>query len=481
MDGTWEATGLTGAYMVQALAYDATFLPAQVTAQAAQTGINFVRKDTVAPVRYGVSGRVAGPDGVGISNVEITLNGPTLYKAYTNSAGEWNVVNLAGAYLVTASLGVATFLPAGVTVTTAQLNVNFTRQSTRAEYYETAKVEGWLLKSQQTNGLVTNTNSTFVSTYDQGLAALAFMATGNIARAERIFDYFDNRRTSELEAGPGGFYQFRDAVTGVTSGQRWMGDNAWLLIALNHYAARVNPTRYGGLQTGLTTWIRSLQKQDGSLLAGYQASGSAYYTGGTEGFLDGYFAVSGYDSFHSNLLRFMRLNTWKASEQVLYNAPLNSTSPYRYALDCFAWAYCMIDNFPASVLTSANRFVNAQTATLNGATVLGYAPDPDRDVVWIEGTCQMVVAYQLAGDTAAANLYLREMRKMLTLEVASPGVLGFPYAANRVTGYGTDLFWVGVDNVNAVSSAAWYLYGALEFNPFSEGRGKNVPSADRFW
>lgn len=479
-DGRWTADKLQGSYMVQALSAQAAFLPATIEVSGARTGVNFVRKDTAAPVPYTVGGKVVGPDGQGMVGVLITLTGPTVVTAQTDANGRWTVDNLHGAYIAMASAAGSSFLPQAVTVTAARTDLDFARQASRQEYYQAAQVSAWLAQNQRGNGLVTSTGSTFVSLYDQGLAALAFMAVGDNVRAERIFDYFNGRMLSEFQVTQGGFYQFRDAVSGVPTGNRWLGDNAWLLIALNHYAARVNATRYSTMQTALTGWIRRLQNADGGLSGGYQPNGGTIITG-TEGLLDAYFAVPGYDVFHSRLLGYFRNYRWSRTERVLYNEPLNSGSPYRYAMDCFSWAYCMIDDFPASVLTSANRFVNAQRATRNGASVLGYAPDPDKDVVWLEGTGQMVVAFQLAGDSASANLYLQEMRKMLFQDAAGANTRTMPYATNRGTGYGADLFWQGVDTNGAISSCTWYLYAVLRFDPFAVGRGKNVPVGDRFW
>ena len=47
---------------------------------------------------------------------------------------------------------------------------------------------------------------------------------GEMQSAERIFDYFESIRETELESGPGGFYQF----TFLGGPRCWMGDNAWL-------------------------------------------------------------------------------------------------------------------------------------------------------------------------------------------------------------------------------------------------------------
>ena len=71
------------------------------------------------------------------------------------------------------------------------------------------------------------------------------------SNAERIFDYFESIRVTELENGPGGFFQFRSKPLGVPSGRRWMGDNAWLLIVLKNHP---QSDKYTALIASLEFW-----------------------------------------------------------------------------------------------------------------------------------------------------------------------------------------------------------------------------------
>ena len=104
----------------------------------------------------------------------------------------------------------------------------------------------WLVNEQLSNGLLESINgNNFVSLYDNSLAALAFIAKGDILKAEAVFDFFNNHVNSELLHGTGGFAQFRDRDGFPLSGSgRWLGDNAWLLIALNNYKAKTKSDGY---------------------------------------------------------------------------------------------------------------------------------------------------------------------------------------------------------------------------------------------
>ncbi|MCE2496578.1 MAG: hypothetical protein J4F31_08380 [Flavobacteriales bacterium] len=133
-----------------------------------------------------------------------------------------------------------------------------------ANEYETSVLE-WLKIQQLSNGLLESSeNGNVVSLYDQSLAAMAFMINDELPRTEAIFDFFNDRR-SELNTAPGGFSQFRDR-NGIPNGHRWMGDNAWPLIALNNYKALTGRSTYDSLATDLSGWLSSLQDPtDGGL------------------------------------------------------------------------------------------------------------------------------------------------------------------------------------------------------------------------
>jgi cellulose synthase operon protein B len=335
----------------------------------------------------------------------------------------------------------------------------------------------WFVQMQNDNGLLESAaNSNFVSLYDNALAALVFIANEDYTHAESIFDFFAARMTSELQSGTGGFYQFRDAL-GTPNGNRWLGDNAWLLIALNNYHERTGSENYLALATALENWITALQDVDGGLWGGTTSDGDPIGKV-TEGMIDAFNAVTGFNSFHINLLNYLENDRWNNDDDLLVSWPGNL---HAYALDNFAWGYCVFEDFPISTLFQAKMFWCTQQATQSQLSVSGYCFDVDRDAVWLEGTGEMVVAFQKAGDISAANFYLKEMEKTLT---GSPGIysgLGLPYAANLGTGYGTGILWSGSDTVPCVSSTAWYVFGMLSFDPFAVGFEKNIPTADKFW
>jgi hypothetical protein len=425
---------------------------------------------------YSISGTVFNYYNVGLANSKVYY-GDTAY-ATTNAQGQFQIDNITGTVILQPQDPDYTFTPNTLTVTKNSSGLTFYAAPTTVESPNVAAVYQWFSQMQLPNGLLESSeNSNVVSLYDNALAALVFTAKGDRLKAEKIFDFFSNRMGSELDAGTGGFSQFRDA-TGMPNGHRWMGDNCWLLLALNTYAQTFNSATYSTLQNHLSTWIRSLQNADGSLNAGFDANGSLNMQV-TEGMIDAYNAVLGYDTFHSHLLTFLKQSRWASSQHYLIAYPNNY---YQYALDNFSWAYSAFEDFPSSTLQSSiGLFGTNKVATATNANVNGFCFDIDKDTVWFEGTGEMVVAYQKAGMSTQANYYLAEMEKGLVNSPMYSNAKGIPYATNIGSGYGGGLLWGGADTKPAVSSSAWYLFGQLHFDPMAVGYPKNAPQADKFW
>lgn len=340
------------------------------------------------------------------------------------------------------------------------------------------QIFNWLNAQQMSNGLVKSVeNGNVISLYDNALAAMAFMLVDDFTRAENIFDFFNARIASELQSGPGGFSQFRDS-TGTPNNHRWMGDNAWLLIALNNYKFRTGSSTYDSMRSELATWLISLQDSDGGLFAGYAADNSLLNYKVTEGMIDAFNAVDGFSTFHSQLLNYLEIDRWYANDSSLVSWPSNPT--YLYALDIHPWAYSIFEDFPEATLTFAQRFLTTQSATLGGS-LTGYCFDDDLDAVWLEGTGQMALAFGLAGMHAEKQFYLSEMESVLVQSSTVSNGKGFVYASNAGTSYGGGALWVGADTKIALSSGVWYLFATHHYNPFQVSKNKGVPNAQRFW
>ena len=338
-------------------------------------------------------------------------------------------------------------------------------------------METWLGSVQLSNGLLeTSYNSNVVSLYDNALAALVFIETEEYERARLLFTFFNDRLQTEMLSGNGGFFQFRNA-SGQPQGNRWLGDNAWLLIALNNYAHSTGDMQFQPMQMALQQWIINQQDTDGSLWGGTDITG-AFLPKVTEAMIDAFNAVPGYLSFHENLLGYLEADRWDAPEQLLVSWP---GSNYYYALDNFSWGYCTFEGLPMGVLDAADRFKTVQFHALSADSIGGYCFDEDRDAVWAEGSAQMAVAFIKAGRISEANAVLHELQKMATAQVQFSGAVGLPYASNVGTHYGGGALWSGADEQPCTAANTWFIMACHQFDPMQLNYTKSIPADVRFW
>jgi len=336
----------------------------------------------------------------------------------------------------------------------------------------------WIAHMQLENGLVESAEFTdFVSLYDNALSAMVFLSEGEIERAERIFDYFDARLETEFLKNGGGFFQFRD-TRGENGNRIWMGDNAWLLLALNNYHEITRSTKYAQMASELNSWLRSLQEEDGGLKGGTNEDGSQINKV-TEGIITAFNAVKGYDAFHERILGFLQEQRWDGNEQVLVTKTENPA--YHHALDLYSLGSLILEDFPAEVLYKADRFLNSQTSATSGLSISGYCFDDDKDVVWLEGTAQMALAFQSAGLTTNSATIIRTLEETFINSAAAQGANGIPYTTNFGTSFGASFLWDHAAIAPTISSSAWYLFLKNDFNPFSLELSKGIPPQSKFW
>jgi len=340
----------------------------------------------------------------------------------------------------------------------------------------------WLKSLQLPNGLVeSRKGNNFVTVYDNASVAIVFSIQGDFDRAEKIYDFFESRRLTELEQSPGGFGQFRDRHGRPHQGKphRWLGDNAWLLISLNNYHRLSNTNKYQTLALSLERWILSLQDEtDGGLWGGFDKEGKRIKKS-TEAILDSFNAIEEYTDFHKDILKYLGDEFWDPSKKLFWS--WKEHKKYKYALDMHSWGYCSIDHMTKKILKNVHQYLTTKKATINSKNVTGFCFDLDRDTVWLEGTAQMIVAYQSAGMEKEARKYLREIEKMIMPVSKDSTFFGIPYATNKGTHFGHGRLWKGADDKPAVASSTWYLFAKWGYDPMRLGRDKKIPLKDQFW
>lgn len=336
----------------------------------------------------------------------------------------------------------------------------------------------WIQTQQLPNGLIKNTdNSNNSSLYNNALAAILFSSQHDFKKTEAIFDYFNKQLKKEFLKNKGGFSQMRN-LNGELNHRTWMGDNAWLLIAINTYHHQAKNQKYKHLATELEKWLRSLQDKDGGLWGGFEANGN-HIPKNTEGMLDAFHAVRGFDDFHQNILQFLYKNRWNSAQRYLTTTEENHR--YHTALDLHSWTYCILEDFPIATLTDASKFLSTQTISHSKNSITGFCFDVDNDCVWLEGTGQMVIAFQKANMEKEALFYLNEMSKTIIESATNTKLKGLPYVANNATNFGREVIWKSADKEPSISGSVWYLWGVLNYNPFEIDFKTAIPPNDKFW
>ena len=334
----------------------------------------------------------------------------------------------------------------------------------------------WISSMQASNGLIESAEHTdFVSLYDNALAALVFIESGNPSKAFRILNYFHSRLEEEFQSSGGGFYQFRN-LQGLERSRIWVGDNLWLILAMKHYQETYESTHFENSIYSLETWVRGLQDIDGGLWGGWEDDGRRIPKV-TEGMLTAYALISGYDEFHRGLGAFMSKNRWDPENEVLLAE--DAPGPYAHALDLHSLYALYWKNASSPALTSAARFYSETEHSLHRVLINGYCFDEDRDVIWLEGSAQMALAYRVNGWSDEYLSNMENLEKSLVPSTRHPGLSAMPYAANHGSSFGAVPLWDHADDTPAISASCWTFFALKGFNPMAAPGGQKpiVPQA----
>lgn len=350
--------------------------------------------------------------------------------------------------------------------------------------FSEAKVLKGLQNKQTSSGLVQSFNGTDnrAATYDQGLAALSYLLYSDRTSAEKIFNAFAELN-SQRPAGEGfsGFARAYDAqtkepLTSNGDSQKIAGDNAWLLVALNRYKEATGNASFDALAKEMADWILSLQDTDGGIF--YDNAKTKKSTEGNLSAIAALVATAVQTKDQAYLQAANRATAWlaekmyrPAEKRFLVGTDVPVTDK---ALDVYSWALCHFGLFQEiaindlqldleGILASAETdFKTSHTSTRTNKLVEGFDFNDDKDAVWLEGTGQMVLAYETMGKQDQARHFVDQLE--LAIFSLSPSSQGIPYASNAGTAYGG---WIMNDTDPAVSSMAWYLFSKRHFNPFS--------------
>ncbi|MEI8176820.1 MAG: hypothetical protein WCG78_08150, partial [Candidatus Omnitrophota bacterium] len=287
-------------------------------------------------------------------------------------------------------------------------------------------------------------------TYDDAMAAMAFISSGDYVSARKILDAF-------LQKGPlseGGFSNLYNSTTGVSLGILAVGHNAYLVQAINRYYRQTHDARYNALARTVADYILTQQALDGGI---YGRAGVTWKS--TENNLAAFTAIWSLGSAQN-------LISYGQKAMLIHDFLLNKCWDGTRFLTGENDTMIVTDTQALGGMILGQSFKNGAywvrdytgtTKTYQGKSVTGYDENTDRDTVWTEGTLQEAMAFLVAGDTTAYLACKAEAEKLLN---ASTGA--FMWATNRgTTGFG-DYF----ESWQAVAPTAWYIIVANQDDVF---------------
>jgi len=339
------------------------------------------------------------------------------------------------------------------------------------------EVLSWMKINQDTtlpgkNLLASSYGGGLAQTFDNSLAALAFITLGEKERAERILDFYQNATVKNntdpllqnffLNGEPRGFFQYmavRDMddakkFHAARKSDRWMGDMAWLFMACKQYELKFNSNRYNHLINLIANLFKSWYIPENG--GGYIGSGWRQLdvklhekNGHHEGNIDAYavFKMIGDDNYADKISR------WLLPLIEGENRPLDL-----FAWKVLAFAPGFADDLNILEITPGYK----KTCKFHGKNVVGFTSSRNNHTnIWTDGLGHIVCAYEAIGNSEKADFYLRQMDKLVMRKLINgQQTASLPYTATNSPGYE----WVNPDK-GCLSGAAWYIMARKKFNP----------------
>ena len=321
-----------------------------------------------------------------------------------------------------------------------------------------SKAHNWLKSQQVSTGLVDSykDRADTCYTYDQAVAAVAFLARADATNARRVLDAL-----SALQNSDGSWYSAYNCNTlAALTTTRYVGANAWVVVAIAHYEKRTADTvTYHMMGERAVNWMRLFQQADGGINGGLDASGVVISWASTEHNQDSYPVLVhfSYPGDAGEVKSFLDNVVWEPAAPRWWqgrNDPADPLDVNPLGVSALGASgtrnYQLSLNYPMTHHRNAQYWGNGK----NRIPVDGFDFNSDHNDLWLEGTAQMVKAFKLAGRTADANYFLQEILKVQ----GSNG--GVPYS---VKGSFNGDFTMSKNE--AVASTGWLVIAIENINP----------------
>jgi len=373
----------------------------------------------------------------------------------------------------------------------ALVEVGFRQRRAAVLFPEDPLILEWLKRLQDVSSpeqqLLPSIEGNQAHTFNNAVVAMAFLLKGEKERSERILDYYAQATHREngvkskqnffYRGEPRGFYQSvrlnadgkGPAYHDAGSGDRWMGDMAWLLMAYKYHEQRYGPGRYEEIVRLLLELLIAFYRQAADGEGGYVQhgwrNGDAYRHedhGHPEGNIDCYAAFM----LCERPVYAEKVRSWL--ERTLRGREL--------PLDLYSWRVLAFGSEAAHLLDIPEydpRF--RKTVVVNGGQAAGFFHAPDAGVtnIWLDGTAHMACGYLHYGDWYRGAFYANQLDAFIKeRRIGGMPVHVLPYTANRQGGYE----WVPLEK-GFISVGAWYLFAKNGFNPMRLERKGMQPSS----
>jgi len=356
------------------------------------------------------------------------------------------------------------FLMAGVAISTEKNDVIEYLKFIQDEFSEDKK-------------LVPSMEDNYAHTFNNALAAIAFILENEKERAERVLDFYSQATIKNNEditlqnffykGEPRGFYQQvvmtncevpkYHRIIGSYGGDRWIGDMAWLLIAYKFYENKYMSKKYKEITNLIKDLLISYYKParvGGYIRHGWRNDDKKLHEnyGHEEGNIDCYAALKlcGEKKITKNIKKWLD-NRLKQKK----NLPL----------DLYSWRVLVFGKKYKDLLKIPEGDIKyKKTVVFNEKEVVGFFSGPTNvDNIWVDGVGHMACAYYSVGDIKQGNFYVEQLEKMLIdIKTNNKGYKMLSYTLNTKGGYD----WVDV-NKGFSSAVCWYIFAKNRFNPFA--------------
>lgn len=319
----------------------------------------------------------------------------------------------------------------------------------------------WLKSQQCATGLVDSfSDAQQISyTYDQAVAAIAFLVKGDTASAKSVLDTLKNLQTAQ-----GSWYTaYYCNNLSVQEFNQHVGPVLWVVMAIAKYEVDTGDTvTYRDMAIRAIDWSLQFQQADGGINGGLDTTGSVLTWASTEHNQDAYAMLKhyGYTEEAINVKSFLDTKVWQEAEGFFWAGRNDPNNP----MDTNAWGVQALGTtgthqYDRGLDYVMNQHRNTQTKRVKGSsiTINGFDFNGDKNDVWFEGQGQMVVSFKMAGRTADANYFLNEIIKIQDFY----GTGGVPYSL-----LGTNNGYWTMKSVESVSGTGWLIYAIEGFNPF---------------